>query len=341
MIRPLVRTVATVLALAVSSPSRAAGKPEHPQVRLAVGGRGLFYYLPLTLADRLGYFKAEGLEVEIADFPGGAKALQALVGRSADVVSGAFEHVLDMQAKGISLQEFVIQDNYSGIVLGLSKARAANYKSPKDLRGLKIGVTAPGSSTNIFVNALLARDGLAPDAVSIIGVGASSGAVAAMQKGQIDGISNLDPVITPLERSGDIVAVVDTRTAEGMRDVYGGAYAAGCLYAHTEFLKSNPNTAAALARAMVHALQWLSKASTDQVVATVPPEYYGDDKAVYKAAFEKNRAGYSPDGRNSMEAVQHVYKILDAFEPEVKGKKLDLAATFDNRYVEAALQSLK
>src|SRR5438093_12243000 len=172
-----------------------------------------------------------------------------------------------MHAKGIQVQEFVLQDNYSGIVLGLSKAKAASYKSPKDLRGLKIGVTAPGSSTNIFVNALLARDGLPPDAVSFIGVGASSGAVAAMQKGQIDGISNLDPVITRLEKGGDIVAVVDTRTPQGMKDVYGGAYAAGCLYARTEFLRKNPNTAAAMASAMVRALLFLNASSAEHTLA--------------------------------------------------------------------------
>jgi NitT/TauT family transport system substrate-binding protein len=202
-------------------------------------------------------------------------------------------------------------------------------------------VTAPGSSTNIFVNALLARDGLAPDAVSIIGVGASSGAVAAMQKGQIDGISNLDPVITRLEKSGDIVAVVDTRTAQGMTDVYGGAYGAGCLYARTEFLAKNPNTAAALAKAMVRALLWLHKSSPDKIVATVPPEYYGDDKETYKAALLKNIEGFSADGKMSIEAAHHVYKILDAFEPAVKGKQIDLARTFDNRFVEAALRKLK
>jgi NitT/TauT family transport system substrate-binding protein len=337
----LARSAATMLALAAALPSGAAEQPEHPNVRLAVGGRSLFYYLPLTLADRLGYFKDEGLQVEIADFPGGAKALQALVGGSADVVSGAFEHVVDMHAKGIKVQEFVLQDKYSGIALLLPKEKAAAYKSPKDLRGQKIGVTAPGSSTNIFVNALLAKDGLPPDAVSIIGVGASAGAVAAMQKGQVDAMSNLDPVLTRLERGAGAVAVVDTRTAKGMKEVYGGAYAAGCLYAKTEFLKANPKTTAAMARAMVRALLWLHKASTDQVIATVPPEYYGDDKETYRIAFEKNREGYSPDGRNSLEAVQNVYKILDAFEPEVKGKKLDLAATFDNSYVDAALQKLK
>lgn len=334
----LVFGAAALLMAATSSTASAAEKLEQPKVTIAVGGKTLFYYLPLTLAERLGYFKDEGLEVQIADFPGGAKALQAMVGGSADVVSGAYEHVVDMHAKGLEVQEFVLQDNYSGIVLGLAKAKAATYRSPKDLRGLKIGVTAPGSSTNIFVNALLARDGLAPDSVSIIGVGASSGAVAAVQKGQVEGISNLDPVITRLEKGGDIVTVVDTRTRQGMQEVYGGAYAAGCLYARTEFLRKNPNTAAALASAMVRALLFLKKSTVDQIIAAVPPEYYGDDKETYKAAFLKNKEGYSADGRMSIEAAEHVYKILDAFEPAVKGKKIDLKQTFDNRFVEAALR---
>ncbi|MFL5380437.1 MAG: ABC transporter substrate-binding protein [Myxococcales bacterium] len=336
------RAVALLAVTCAAGASAApAAKPEQSKVVIAVGGRSLFYYLPLTLADRLGYFKDEGLDVEIPDFPGGAKALQAMMGGSADVVSGAFEHVVNMHAKGKDVQEFVLQGRYSGMVLGLSKEKASAYKSPKDLRGLKIGVTAPGSSTNFLVNSILARDGLAPDSVSIIGVGASSGAVAAMHQKQIDGLSNLDPVISRLEKNGDLVAIIDTRTAAGMKDVYGGAYAAGCLYARSEFLRKNPNTAAALASAMVRALLWLGKASDDQVVATVPPEYYGNEREIYKIALQRNREGFSPDGRNSIEAAQHVYKVLEAFEPAVKGAKIDLSKTFDNHYVEAALKRHK
>src|SRR3954466_11127495 len=140
----LVFGAAALWMAAPSSPASAAEKLEHPKVTIAVGGKTLFYYLPLTLAERLGYFKDDGLEGEISDFPGGAKALQAMVGGSADVVSGAYEHVVDMHAKGLEVQEFVLQDRYSGIVLGLTKDKARTYKSPKDLRGLKIGVTAPG-----------------------------------------------------------------------------------------------------------------------------------------------------------------------------------------------------
>src|SRR5690349_9358534 len=80
---------------------------EKQKVSIAVGGKNLFYYLPLTIAEQQGYFKDEGLQVEISDFAGGAKALQALVGGSADVVSGAYEHTINMQAKGQSITAFV------------------------------------------------------------------------------------------------------------------------------------------------------------------------------------------------------------------------------------------
>lgn len=67
-------------------------------VKIAVGGKALYYYLPISIAESLGYFKDEGLDVEIIDFQGGSRSLQAVVGGSADVVSGAFEHTLSMQA---------------------------------------------------------------------------------------------------------------------------------------------------------------------------------------------------------------------------------------------------
>jgi ABC-type nitrate/sulfonate/bicarbonate transport system substrate-binding protein len=77
----------------LGAPLRAAAAPvlEKPRITLAVGGQTTLYYLPLTIAERLGYFRDEGLTVEIQDFPGGAKALQALLGGSADVVSGAYD----------------------------------------------------------------------------------------------------------------------------------------------------------------------------------------------------------------------------------------------------------
>ena len=139
-----------------------AQAPEKPN-QLGVGGKGLLYYLPLTLTERLGYFKEQGLNVTITDFGGGAKSLQSLIGGSADVVTGAYEHTIRMQVKGQPIVAVIELGRFPGIVLAVRKEKAAQVKSFKDLKGFKIGVTAPGSSTNFFVNALIAKDGLKPD----------------------------------------------------------------------------------------------------------------------------------------------------------------------------------
>ena len=330
---------AALLTLAAAFPVHAQA-PEKPKITIGVGGKPLFYYLPLTIAERNGYFKAEGIDVEIQDFPGGARALQALLGGSVDVVSGAYEHTITQQAKGQNIEALVLQGKYAGIVLGMSKAKAAAYKSPADLKGAKIGVTAPGSSTNMFVNILLAKGGLKPDAVSIVGVGATAGAVAIMKRGELDAISNLDPVISQLESDGTIVTVIDTRTAKGMQDVYGGAYAAGCIYVPVDFAKKYPNTAQAIVNAMVRALRFIQQSTPDQIVAAVPADYY-TDKAQYKAALEKNIDTYKHDGSIGLPAAEAVYRDLKSFDPQIQTVPVDLAKTFNMTFQQKAAQKYR
>ncbi len=328
------------LCIALMAPHAGAQAPEKPKITIAVGGKSLFYYLPLTIAERNGYFKEEGLEVEIPDFPGGAKALQAMIGGSADVTSGAYEHTITQQAKGQNIEALVLQGKDAGIVLAMPKAKAAAYKSPADLKGMKIGVTAPGSSTNMFVNILLAKAGLKPDAVSIIGVGAGAGAVAIVKRGEIDAIVNLDPVIATLEANGDAVAVVDTRTAKGMHEVYGDAYAAGCIYAPVDFAKKYPNTAQAVVNAMVRALRFIQHSTPEQIVAVVPADYY-TDKALYTAALKANLDSFKHDGSISMAAAQAVYKDLKTFDPGVQNATIDLAKTIDMTFQQKAAQKYR
>src|SRR5450432_4788216 len=181
--RNLIIAACALAAMALPFAAQAQAKLEKTKVGIAVGGKSGFYYLPLTIAERLGYFKDEGLDVEISDFDGGSKALQAVVGGSADVVSGAWENTIDQQPKGLQLQGFALQGRYPMIVVAIAKAKAASYKSPKDLKGMKIGVSAPGSSTNRMVLHLLAKDGLKAEDVSFIGVGTSAGVIAALTSG--------------------------------------------------------------------------------------------------------------------------------------------------------------
>ncbi|SAK89599.1 transport protein [Caballeronia pedi] len=319
----------------------AQSKPEQAKVSIAVGGKNLFYYLPLTIAERRNYFKDEGLEVEIADFAGGAKALQAAVGGSADVVSGAFEHTLLLQAKSQYFREFVLQGRAPQIVLAVSKKTMPNYKSVADLKGKKIGVTAPGSSTSIMASFVLAQAGLKASDVSFIGVGAGAGAIAALQSGQIDAIANLDPVMTKLDRAGDIRIVSDTRTLADTVKVFGGNMPAGCLYASQSFITKNPSTTQALTNAMVRALKWLQTASGKDLISTVPEGYLLGDRALYLDSWQHVKEALSPDGLMPADGPTTSLKTLQAFDETVKGKPIDLSKTWTNDFVKKALATVK
>ena len=309
---------------------------EKPKLTIAVGGKNLLYYLPLTIAEQRGYFKAEGLDLTIADFAGGARALQALVGGSADVVSGAFEHTVNMQHKGQRLRAFVLQGRAPQIVLGINPKTMAGFKTIADLKGKKIGVTAPGSSTNVMVNFILAKAGLKPSDVSIIGVGAAQGAVAAMRTGQIDAISNLDPVITLLQRSGDLKIVADTRIVAEAEKVFGGPMPAGCLYAPQTFIDKNPNTTQALVNAMVRANKWIQAAGPADIITNVPESYLLGDRAVYIDAFLAAKGALSADGMFPDKGPDTAFRALASIDAELAKAKLDLGAVYTNDFAKRA-----
>jgi NitT/TauT family transport system substrate-binding protein len=313
-----------------------AVQAEVDKVTIAVGGKSLFYYLPLTIAEQRGYFKEEGVNVTIVDFAGGSKALQAVVGGSADVVSGAYEHTINLQAKKQYFKAFVQQARAPQIVLAVSTKTMPDYKSLADLKGKKIGVTAPGSSTNMVASFVLDRAGISSKEVSFIGVGAGSGAVAAMKSGQIDAIANLDPVISSLERDGAIKVLVDTRKLAAARDVFGGDMPAGCLYTSEAFIKNNPKTVQALTNAMVKAARWIQTASAEDVLKTVPPSYSMGDPDLYKKTFNSLKEAMSPDGMISVDGTKTALKSLAAYKPQIKANEIDLARTFTNEFVERA-----
>jgi sulfonate transport system substrate-binding protein len=329
------KAVIAGLALAVSLSATAHGQAvEKKQLTLAVGGKTALYYLPLTICERLGYFKEQGLEVTINDFRGGAQSLQALVGGSVDVVTGAYEHTIRMQAKGQDIKAVIELGRFPGIVVGVRKEKS--YKSAADLKGMKIGVSAPGSSTNFFVMYLMSKAGLKPTDASYIGVGIGPSAVAAIKKGEIDALSNLDPMITKLEQDGDIKVVADSRSEEGTRAIFGGSNPAAVLYVKQDFIDKNPATVQALVNAFYKTLQWLDKATPEQIAATVPEDYYLGDKALYVAAVKANKPAYSRTGVIPPAGMQSAADMLLAFDDELKNVKIDLAKTFDGRFVAKA-----
>ena len=263
----LTGTAAAALAAGITPAAKAqpAGAPEKAKLLLGVGGKPLLYYLPLTIAERRGLFKEEGLEVEINDLAGGARSLQSLVGGSVDVVTGAYEHTIRMQAKGQDIRAVIELGRFPAIVVAVRKEKAAQFKSAADLKGAKIGVTAPGSSTALLAQYAMVKAGLKATDAAIIGVGGGASAVAAIKKGEIDAISHLDPVIAKLEADGDIQVLIDTRTESGTRALFGGSNPAAVLYTKQDFIEKNPNTTQRLVNAFMKALKWIESATPEQI----------------------------------------------------------------------------
>jgi len=332
---------AGLTALGVASGAMAA-PPEKPKLEIGVGGKPLLYYLPLTVAERRGYFKEEGLEVTINDFGGGAKALQALIGGSVDVVTGAYEHTMRMQQKGQDITAVIELGRFPGIVWAVAKSKADKVKTVADLKGMKIGVTAPGSSTHLTTVYQFAKAGLTAEDAAFVGVGSGASAVAALLQGNVDAVSHLDPVISKLAAENAVKILVDMRTEEGTRAVFGGTNPAAVMYLKADFVKANPNTVQALTNAFYKTLKWLEKATPEEIAATVPEEYWLGDKALYIKAVAASLPTYSRTGVITDKAAAGMLAMLKQVEPAAfKDAKIDLKKTFDPRFVEKATATVK
>jgi len=325
-----------MLALALALSGVAHAQIERPDVHIAVGGKTALYYLPLTITERLGYFKDEGLNVRISDFAGGTRSLEAVVGGSADVVAGAYEHTINMQSRRQHFQGFVLTGSAPQITVAIVSRLADKYKSPKDLKGLKVGISAPGSSTNMVINYLAAKGGLKPSDFAVIGVGAGASVITAVDQGRVEVVSQTDPAVTMLEKAGKVKVIAETRTPEGTQKIFGGPMPAASLYAPIDFVKKNPHTVQALTNATVRALKWMQEASPQQILKTVPEEYLLGDPAMYLFAYNNVKTAYSKDGYFPEAGAKTTLKALASFNPNIKPAEINLAETYTNEFVKKA-----
>ncbi|MDB5575661.1 MAG: transporter substrate-binding protein [Bradyrhizobium sp.] len=327
------RLTGTLVALVLTSGLAAA----QSKVTVAIGGGACLCYLPTVLAKQLGEYEKAGLAVELVDLKGGSDALKAVLGGSADVVSGYFDHCVNLAAKKQELTSFVVYDRYPGLVLVVSPSHNDKIKSIKDLAGKKVGVSAPGSSTDFFLKYLLKKNGVAASDVAVIGVGLGATAVAAMQQGQIEAAVMLDPSVTVLQGSyPDLRILSDTRTQKDTLDVFGGEYPGGSLYSTTAWIKSHEKETQALTNAIVNTLDWIHSHSPEEIMEKMPPEIVGKNKELYLAALKNTIPMYSKTGMMDPKGADAVLAVFSESSPEVAKANIDLAKTFTNRFVEQA-----
>src|SRR3974390_1400122 len=323
----------TLLALfLISGPAMAESK-----LTIAVGGGSCLCYLPTVLAKQLGEYEKAGVAVDLVDLKGGSDALKAVLGGSAAVVSGYFDHCVNLAARKQELQAFVVYDRYPGLVLVVSPSHTKEINSIKDLAGKKVGVSAPGSSTDFFLKYLLKKNGLDPTSAAVIGVGLGAAAGAGMEQGQIDAAGMLAPSVTILQGNhADLRILADTRTQKDTLEVFGGEYPGGALYSTTAWVASHEKEVQALTNAIVSTLAWIHSHTAEEIMAKMPEETVGKDKALYLAALKNTIPMFSETGKMDPKGADAVLAVFSEGSPEVAKANVDGSKTFTNKFVEQA-----
>ncbi len=339
------RSFVAVAALAIAglgAPSvRAQARPEKTKVMIAVGAKTSFHCLPLTIADSLGYFTAEGLEVEIGDYGGGLRALQAVHEGSGDIMGGAFEHIISLQARNHFFTAFVLMGRTPQVAIGVSTRTMPGYKTIADLKGRRIGIAMPGSSAGMVARLVLSRGGVMPHEVRFVEAGSVAAALTAVRSGQVDAICNTEPGMSMLEHKGEVRIISDTRSLKGNQEVFGGPMPGACLFATTDYVQKNPNTVQALANAVVHALKWLQTAGPSDLIKVVPEAYLLGDRGMYLAAFGKVREAIAVDGLIPDDGVRTALRAISRIDTSIKTEKVDLVRTFTNDFSRRAKEKFR
>ena len=304
---------------------------EARQVTVAMTARNSLYHLPVVLAERLGYFRQQGLQVTLQAHESGAAGVASVAQGRADVLAGAFEHVFELQRKGQAFQAFVQMNATPMVSLGVARGKA-DVGQWQGLRGARIGVSALESSTHWMASLWLLRHDLQPQDVQFVEVGTSASALGALWEGQVDALCNPDPVMHWLEQRGEIRLIAEARTAAGTQWLAGGALPGGSLMAREDFLQRQPQVATALAEGVVQALRWLQTAGATDLFKAVPVAPWIVDRAVYLGALGKLRDAYSRDGQFEEEAVFNAWRLHARVAQALPVARQQLARSYTNAF---------
>ena len=329
--RRAILTSAALAATLLSIPAAFAAD----KVSIMIGGYEKQIYLPAKLAEGLGYFKAEGLDVELLNEGAGVNAENDMLAGAVQGVVGFYDHCVDLQAKG-KYVESVVQFSQAPGEVELVSNKHTEIKSMADLRGKSLGVTGLGSSTNFLSQYLMVKSGIPLSEFSTLPVGAGTTFIAAMQQDKIQAGMTTEPTISRLLKTGEARVLIDMRTIEKTKEALGGTYPAASLYMPTEWVEKNKPTVQKLANAFVKTLKFIHTHSAAEIAEKMPKDFYVGDKEGYIKALNDGKGMFTSDGVMPAGGPETVLAVLSGFSKNVKGKTVDLSKTYTTEFVKNA-----
>ena len=306
------------------------------KVKIMVGGLDKVIYMPAMLTQRLGYFKAEGLDVTLLTESAGVQATTALVSGDVQGAVGFYDHTLDLQTKGKQVESVVQFAQAPGEVEVVSAKSAGDITSAKDFKGKRLGVTGLGSSTDFLTKYLAVHNGLKVSDFTPVTAGAGQTFVAALQQGAIQAGMTTDPTVAQILDKGLGKVLYDMRTPDGSRQALGGLYPSSSLYMNTAWVNSHKPTVQKLADAFVKTLTWMSTHTPEQIAAQMPSDYAQGGAKLYAESIKATLPMFTTDGVMPADGPQTVENVLKAFNPNLQHTTVDLSKTYTTEFVKKA-----
>lgn len=332
----LTLAVAVLLAGCHAAPApTAASGGRLDKVRIGVGGLSKIIYAPAKLAERLGYFKDEALDVELVNEEAGQDVEQLMIAGRLEGIVGFMDHAIPLQIKGKCVMSVVQFANVPLERQVVAARRARRISGVADLAGARLGVTAPGSSTDFLTQAIMAKAGVGRTGYATVRAGAGETFIAAIRNGDIDAGMTTAPTYTRLLRDGDAKVLVDLTTVEGTRRALGGLYPGSSLYMPCEWVAAHPRVTQKLANALVRALRFIRARSAAEIAAVMPADYAEGDAPLYVQAWAETKGGFTDDGVIDVEGVRNVLDVLALGLDEVARNKdaVDLTRCYTTEFV--------
>ncbi|HEX7931918.1 MAG TPA: ABC transporter substrate-binding protein [Paraburkholderia sp.] len=303
------------------------------KITIIVGGINKLIYLPPKLAENLGYFKDEGLDVELQSQQAGVDAENELLAGAAQAVVGFYDHSIDLQAKGKDIESIVVFGLVPGSMEMVRSDAAGQIRNMGDIKGKTLGVTGLGSSSAFLGQYLASTYGLKTSEYSMLPVGAGNSLIASLKQQRVEVAWTTEPTTSLLRASGDAKVLVDLSSVEGTKAALGGLYPASSLYVQRNWADTHQADAQKLARAFVRTLRFIQTHSPEEIAAKMPADYYGGNKPLYVQALKASLPMYSPDGKMPEGGPETVLKVMSGFNANIKGKHIDLSKTYTNEFV--------
>jgi len=318
----------------------AASAHARDRVVITIGGSDKLVYLPAKLAERLGLFRAEDIDVELRSESAGVEARDALLSGAADGVVGFYDHTVALQAKGRLVQSVVQFAVSTGEALVVARSAAA-ARSVAALKGRTVGVTGLGASTSFLTQYLALAHGLRPNDMTLVPVGAGDRFIAAMRQGTIDAGMTTEPTVSRLLKSGEAHMLVDLRTPEATAAVLGGLYPSACLYMRNAWVERHRAKVQRVVSALAGALAYIHDEDAEAIARAMPAEYQAGDRELYVKVIAAAKPMFTADGRMPPSGPATVLKVMQAIDRNVQYKNIDLAKTYTLEFVDAAAAKRK